>query len=160
MILYHGSNIQFDSISLRVAKDKRDFGKGFYTTTIQEQAREWAIIINRRQGTGSAFLYEFECADFNELNVKFFETEYTKEWLDFVAGNRVKSGIYHDFDIVKGPVADDRTRETLGLYLLGTFDAEYALKRLSYSKVNDQISFHTEKALNKLKLVRRNEWKI
>jgi hypothetical protein len=160
MILYHGSNIQFDSISLGFAKEKRDFGRGFYTITIQEQAREWAIIISRRQGTKAAFLYEFECAGFNDLNVMIFEAEYTKEWLDFVAANRTKGGIQHKFDMVKGPVADDRTRETIGLYLSGLLDTEYALKQLSHTKANDQVSFHTEKALNKLKLMRKDEWNI
>jgi hypothetical protein len=160
MILYHGSNIQFDSIFLSFAKDKRDFGRGFYTTTIQEQAREWAIIINRRQGTKTAFLYEFECAGFNDLNVKIFEAEYTKEWLDFVTANRVKGGIQHNFDMVKGPVADDRTRQTIGLYLSGLLDVEYVLKQLSHTKVNDQVSFHTEKALNRLKLIRKEAWNI
>jgi hypothetical protein len=38
MILYHGSNVNFDTVSLDFAKDKRDFGRGFYTTTIKEQA--------------------------------------------------------------------------------------------------------------------------
>ena len=38
MFLYHGTNIRFDNIDLSRSKDKRDFGKGFYTTTIFEQA--------------------------------------------------------------------------------------------------------------------------
>ncbi|GBU26329.1 hypothetical protein R83H12_03025 [Fibrobacteria bacterium R8-3-H12] len=42
MILYHGSNCEFDIISLEKSKNNRDFGRGFYTTTIEEQAREWA----------------------------------------------------------------------------------------------------------------------
>ena len=40
LILYHGSNCNFDTIDLQKSKDKRDFGKGFYTTTLPEQADE------------------------------------------------------------------------------------------------------------------------
>jgi hypothetical protein len=32
MKLYHGSNCLFEKIDLSKSKDKRDFGKGFYTT--------------------------------------------------------------------------------------------------------------------------------
>lgn len=40
MKLYHGTNVQFEAIDLAKFKDKRDFGKGFYTTTIFEQAEK------------------------------------------------------------------------------------------------------------------------
>jgi hypothetical protein len=42
LILYHGSNCNFDEVDISKSKDKRDFGKGFYTTTICEQAEDWA----------------------------------------------------------------------------------------------------------------------
>ncbi|MDR2566949.1 MAG: DUF3990 domain-containing protein [Bifidobacteriaceae bacterium] len=32
MRLGHGSNVAIDQIDLRVSKDRRDFGRGFYTT--------------------------------------------------------------------------------------------------------------------------------
>ena len=35
------------------------------------------------------------------------------------------------------------------------FTAEEAVERLRYNKVNNQVSFHTEKALQYVKLVRR-----
>ena len=38
MILYHGSNQDFSDVDLSKSKDKRDFGRGFYTTIIREQA--------------------------------------------------------------------------------------------------------------------------
>ena len=41
LILYHGSNHDFDAVDLSKSKDKRDFGKGFYTTTLREQAEDW-----------------------------------------------------------------------------------------------------------------------
>ena len=41
MTLYHGSNQDFTVVDLSKSKDKRDFGKGFYTTTIKEQAMQY-----------------------------------------------------------------------------------------------------------------------
>jgi hypothetical protein len=159
MILFHGSNCEFEIISLEKSKNNRDFGKGFYTTTLKEQAKEWAEVLFLRTQKGSAFLYEFEFQDFKDLNVKTF-SEYTLEWLNFVKENRVYGGTQHNYDVVKGPVANDRTMEAIAQYLSGAYDAEYTIKQLAYMKSNDQVSFHTEKALAKLKLLKVSKWNV
>ncbi|WP_306306361.1 DUF3990 domain-containing protein [Segatella albensis] len=43
MKLYHGTNIDFDSIDLNKCKPHKDFGQGFYLTDIKEQAKNMAI---------------------------------------------------------------------------------------------------------------------
>lgn len=35
IIVYRGTAFDFENIDLSKSKNKRDFGKGFYTTTIQ-----------------------------------------------------------------------------------------------------------------------------
>jgi hypothetical protein len=45
MKLYHGSNYDSVTVDLSQSKDKRDFGKGFYLTTFQYQAKDWAEIL-------------------------------------------------------------------------------------------------------------------
>ena len=35
MILYHGSNVEIDEIDLNKCKKYKDFGQGFYCTTIK-----------------------------------------------------------------------------------------------------------------------------
>jgi hypothetical protein len=157
MIVFHGSNADFDKVSLDFAKEKRDFGKGFYTTIIKEQAADWAENICRRYKTKIAYLYEFEFS-FTGLTVKTFDAM-TKSWLDFILENRIKGGIRHGFDIVTGPVANDRTVNTLNLYLDGELTLEETLSRLAYMQANNQISLHTEKALNNLIFHRRETWK-
>lgn len=42
--LYHGSNVEVRKPSLRYGRNKTDFGRGFYTTTQQEQAERWTEI--------------------------------------------------------------------------------------------------------------------
>lgn len=41
MILYHGSYIEITNPDLKHSRDNVDFGRGFYTTTIYEQAVKW-----------------------------------------------------------------------------------------------------------------------
>ncbi len=38
MMLYHGSNVEIEEIDLTKCKPYKDFGSGFYLTTIKEQA--------------------------------------------------------------------------------------------------------------------------
>ena len=42
MILYHGTNIDFDTINLTKSHKYKDFGQGFYLTDIRKQAEELA----------------------------------------------------------------------------------------------------------------------
>ena len=75
--------------------------------------------------------------------------------MEFIKSNRSKGGLQHGYDVVLGPVADDNTMETVQLYIANILTVAEAVERLRYSKVNNQVSFHTEKALQYLKPVRR-----
>lgn len=43
MILYHGTNIDFDEIDLKKSRLDKDFGRGFYLTNIRKQAEQMAV---------------------------------------------------------------------------------------------------------------------
>lgn len=43
MILYHGTNIDFNVIDLTRSNKYKDFGQGFYLTDIRSQAEELAV---------------------------------------------------------------------------------------------------------------------
>ena len=60
LTLYHGSNYNFDIIDPSKSKDKRDFGKGFYMTTLREQAEDWAYVLFDRYKGDGIFIYEIE----------------------------------------------------------------------------------------------------
>jgi hypothetical protein len=156
MILFHGTNMDFEKTSLEFAKERRDFGRGFYTTTIKEQAESWAEAMCERRITAKAFLYEFEFTKEN-LNCKLFDG-ISEEWLRFIVKNRIQGGIQHDFDVVQGPVADDRIFPTITLFFNGRYDVEYTLKRLRFFQPNDQLSIHSEKALRNLSLMEKRSW--
>ena len=78
--------------------------------------------------------------------------------MEFIKENRSRGGLQHDYDVVIGPVADDNTMETVQLYIAGILHAEEAVNRLRCNKVNNQVSFHTQKALEYLRFVGRDRY--
>ena len=151
LILFHGSNFKFEIIDLSNSKDKRDFGKGFYTTTIREQAEDWAEVLYDRYKGDGIYIYEIEFNLLNSLSIKEYD-ELSEEWLIMIQKNRVLGGIQHNFDIVKGPVANDKTTRTIALYIAGIINANDAIERLKHNSINNQVSFHTQAALSCLKI--------
>lgn len=154
LILYHGSNCSFDTVDLSKSKDKRDFGKGFYTTTLREQAEEWAEVLFDRYKGGGKFIYEFELEISKDLSIKKYEG-LCEEWLNMIQKNRVMGGIQHSYDIVEGPVANDKTTRTIALYIAKIINANEAIERLRYNRVNNQVSIHTQAALSCLRMIRK-----
>jgi hypothetical protein len=157
MILFHGSNCDFNSIDLSMSKDKRDFGKGFYTTELFEQAKDWAVsLFDRYKGHG-VFVYEIEFEPINSLLYKKYDG-LSEDWLLMVQKNRTLGGIQHTYDVIQGPVANDKTTRTIALFTAGIIDVDETLKRLQYSKINDQISFHSSLALSHLKITGKHQY--
>ena len=62
MILYHGSNIIIENIDLNKCRPYKDFGKGFYCTTIKSQAELMAKRVAAIYG-GTAVVTEFCMSD-------------------------------------------------------------------------------------------------
>ncbi len=154
LLIFHGSNIAFDKIDLRKSHNRRDFGRGFYCTILETQAREWARRLHMRYQSGGEYVYQYLFRQTEDLNIKHF-TALNEEWLEFIKENRIKGGIQHLYDVVIGPVADDNTMETVQLYLSGILTTKEAVERLRYSKINNQVSFHTEAACKNLEFVSR-----
>lgn len=155
--VYHGTNFSFSKIDLTKSRDKRDFGKGFYVTTIYEQALKWAQNTYIRYGGDKPIVKMFEYNDdISDLKKLCFDNM-NREWLEFVKENRTKGGVYHQYDIVSGPVANDNTMRTIALYISGIYTVDMALDKLRFFKTNNQISFHTEKSLSALVLKKDTE---
>ncbi|MBU3209671.1 DUF3990 domain-containing protein [Clostridium algidicarnis] len=157
LLLFHGTNQLFDNIDLNKSKDKRDFGKGFYTTTLELQSRNWAENMFIRYGKYGIYVMKFKLKDISDLKVKEFKG-LDKEWLNMIKDNRLNGGIQHNYDVVIGPVADDNTMRTVALYVDGVYNEDMAIEQLKFSKSNNQVSIHTNKALNKLEFIGRDEY--
>ena len=157
LILFHGTTSEFDEIVLTKSHNRRDFGIGFYTTLLEQQAKEWAYRLSLREKKKKYYVYRYVFTEAESLKVLRFDA-LNKAWLEFIKENRLKGGLQHDNDVVIGPVADDNTMETVQLYMAGILTSDEAVERLKYNKVNNQVSFHTEKALRNLKVVGRVDY--
>lgn len=127
---------------------------GFYTTVLENQAKEWAYRLSLREKVNRYYVYQYTFYENEQIRIKRFES-LNKEWLEFIKQNRSEGGLQHGYDVVIGSVADDNTMEAIQLYIANVLTANEAIERLRYNKVNNQISFHTETALKSLKMVRR-----
>lgn len=156
MLLYHGSIMVIRKPTANRGRAKTDFGKGFYTTTSREQAEKWANIKRERAGGNArAIVSVFELKDevlYNtSYNTRHFDGA-NAEWLDFVVGNR-RGEVNHDYDLIMGPVANDKLYATIALYENGVLDANAAIEQLRTHQLFDQLSFHTAKVCQLLTFV-------
>ena len=155
MNLYHGTNVEFDSIDLKKCRPNKDFGRGFYLTDIIAQARAMAV---RRCELAESGVPVVQTYEFDEtlltngtLNVKIFE-DVCEEWAEFILLNRKSRGRKkHDYDIVVGPVADDGVVYQLNLYMQKLISLESLVKELTYRRLNRQYFFGTPEAIKHLK---------
>ncbi|MBQ2594244.1 MAG: DUF3990 domain-containing protein [Candidatus Riflebacteria bacterium] len=152
MILYHGSNIEVKEPKILVSDRKLDFGTGFYLTSSYEQAERWANLTKMRRNEGKSIVSVFEYDESNQSDLKVLSFKKSdKNWLFYVTNNRINPNASDDFDLVIGPVANDRTYPVIALYFSGIYDMEETIKRLLPQKLKDQYAFKTVKALNYLK---------
>ena len=83
MRLYHGSNVVIESINLAMCRPYKDFGKGFYLTDIEEQAKQMAKRVSGIYG-GSPVVNTFEIQDdfrkMSDIKIKDFGIQTTEEW--------------------------------------------------------------------------------
>jgi len=152
MKLFHGSSEVVEIPQILEVQRLLDFGKGFYTTTNQNQAERWAKIKQKRTSNSKAFVSVFHLANHffvqKDINTKEF-LKADEEWLDFVFENR-KGNSTHSFDIIIGTIANDTLYATIALYESGILNKPETKQRLKVHKLFDQISFNTEKVLKQL----------
>lgn len=99
MRLYHGSNMEIDEVDLTKCMPYKDFGQGFYTTILEEQA--WRMAQRRARFIRNNRERSFSDIESTECN--------------------------HDnkYDVVVCPVADDTVGLLLRQFSRGTIDVEY-----------------------------------
>lgn len=154
MKLYHGTNKAFERIDLTISKPNKDFGRGFYLSASYEQALNMARIKTEQQEEGTPLVMEFEVSedDMEKLRVRRFN-EYSEEWAKFILANRknATNQQIHDYDIVIGPIANDRVGVQLWRYESQMIDLPTLVRKLKYMKgITIQYFFGTEKAVSLL----------
>lgn len=86
LILFHGTTKAFDEIDLTKSHNRRDFGMGFYTTILENQAKEWAYRLSLREKVDTYYVYQYSFEEDESLKVKRFGG-LTVEWLEFIKEN-------------------------------------------------------------------------
>ena len=158
MKIYHGSIEKVENPEIRESNRTLDYGRGFYTTTSYEQAESW---VRRRMGEkkvalGYVCVYEFDETALQDLNALIFEAP-TDEWVDFVMKNRTQKGYVHEYDLVYGPVANDKVYAAFALYEGGLIDKKTLISELKTYKLVDQYLFHTAESLQYMKFIEAKE---
>lgn len=154
--LFHGSNVEIEEIDLSKSRPFKDFGKAFYLSGAEQQAWDRAYAALAIWG-GAPFVSKFEFDErkmtSGELKVLTFDS-YSEEWADFIFANRNrrKPPYHHDYDIVYGPIANDRVGEQVALFKDGYITKARFLQKLKLMRgITFQYAFCTEKAIKYLR---------
>ncbi|MCI6044966.1 DUF3990 domain-containing protein [bacterium] len=149
MIVYHGTVEKIEKPDVKHSKRYLDFGKGFYLTSFEQQAKKWALRKALRQEK-KAFVNVYELKDdLKKYRVLSFEKE-NEKWLDFVCACRRGEELNQEYDIIIGSVANDDVFKTVDMYFRGLWDKEKVLNELRYYKMNDQICIVNQKTLDEV----------
>lgn len=145
MKLYHSSTVSVNRPDTIHSREYLDFGKGFYLTSLYDQAVKYAQRFIRRNREAWLNAYEFEC-ELSEWKVLRFDS-YDKEWLQFVANCRAGKDDT-DYDIVIGGIANDRVIQTLDRYFEGEISEVETLGLLKYERPNIQYCIRSQQMLD------------
>lgn len=156
MILYHGTNTDFMSIDLNHSQRGKDFGCGFYLSESKTQAELMAKFkVQLFGGQTIVQSYKFDEAHLNDGTLRFLRFDgYSKDWATFILANRQNKNAdnIHDYDIVYGPIANDKVGALIRNVIEQNIDMVTFLERLKYMKgITFQYFFGSEKAIQMLR---------
>ena len=147
MKLYHASSVVVQQPDVLHSRRRVDFGPGFYTTPLLQQARGWCRKFLREGKPAYISRYTLDDAAFQQCKVLAFDA-YSEEWLDFVVRCRAGACL-SDADIVTGGVANDKVFDTVELFLDNLIDKKEALRRLRFEKPNAQVCIRTQSVIER-----------
>lgn len=155
MIVYHGSYMEIVKPDISYSRNNVDFGKGFYTTPLFEQAEKWCKKFKDKKKSAVLSVYELDDLVFERCKVLEFDS-YSEEWLNFILNCRAGKDT-SGYDIVMGGVANDKVFNTVELFFDGLIDKSEAIKRLRYENPNFQICFRVQEVIDKYLRFERSE---
>jgi hypothetical protein len=162
--LYHGSTVEVVAVDVTLGAPRKDFGRGFYTTTHLSQAERFAQIKARRERLAAGYVSVFRMPDVEGLAIESFDRP-DAAWFDFVLANRgfpQWTGLdsTRACDVVTGPVANDAVGLVLNQFIAGAFGEPgsseakaTAVRLLEAQRLRDQVFFATPEAAARLELV-------
>jgi hypothetical protein len=171
--LYHGTCCEFEEADVSFGKPFHDFGPGFYLSEEIRPAIYFAVqrrLIGERRleirGQSGRLIprlytYEFDLPELHKLKALSFETA-DREWIEFVARNRLSRERLHNFDIVAGPAVAGTAAMTVNLLVDGVygdpsndFAFETGLRLMPTENLPRQMCFGSARAAKLLRLLER-----
>ena len=170
LTLYHTGFLIVEKPDIHRGRANADFGQGFYLTSSEEQARNFAKIStykarniglsNPAQRYGFVNIFRFENSE--GLNVFDYPTA-DSEWLHCIVAHRKYNSFpelvkqMSPYDVISGKIANDDTNASIAAYIqrvFGEIGSEGAdricIGLLLPERLKDQFCFRTDKALAKL----------
>ena len=147
LILYHGTDSKILTPDLTKCNAYRDFGRAFYLSYNKGLARNWAEKKNRTQAKVNGYGLVLNNVEDGCLKIKRFKAD--EKWAKFVYENRTKEGyVRPDYDIVIGPIANDRVGVQLWKYENCSIDLPTLVRTLRNMRgITFQYFFGTERAV-------------
>ena len=145
MKLYHGSNVVVSSPDVDHSRERVDFGRGFYTTPVYEQAVKWAERFKDSGSRAYISVYGFDEDALNGLRLLDFP-EHDSAWLDFIVECRLGNDT-GSYDVIRGGVANDKVFDTCELYFKGLITKDTAIDRLKFTTPNLQLCFKNNRII-------------
>ena len=152
MLVYHGSNVVVSEPQILLSKYRKDFGAGFYCTTLKSQAERWAL--RKATGEDDAIISIFEYSPDENLAIKSFRG-LDDEWLEIIAAGRSgRLDACQPYDIIEGPMADDTVWDYVADYLDGNISKAAFRELTRFRHPTHQIAFVSQRALTTLRFLR------
>lgn len=145
--LYHTSNVEVCTPDVLHSRNHLDFGRGFYLTSLRDQAEKYGQRFLRKGETAVMNIYELNDESLQEFSRIVFEA-YDSKWLDYVTTCR-KGQDRKIYDIIEGGIADDQVFDTIDLYFSGVYTYEQALDQLRFKHPNHQVCITNQLILDK-----------
>ena len=162
MILYHGTDQRIEVIDLGKSRLRTDFGRGFYLSDKLGNARAWAVDKSGNWGVPTVMRYDIDDAVWSDVGLQHRRFDKpTETWLNFVRDNRRRNAAgansqepRHSYDIVSGPIADDKVAIAVDKYCRGMLTAEEAIVEIRIIREVFQVSLHTPLALTYIRQIK------
>lgn len=163
-VAYHGtidvySDKIMDNIDISQSRYFTDFGRGFYVTSNELQARDWAM--KKWQDNKAKFP---DCSpsivrlliDTKGLEMckGLIYSEPSDNWAEFVYNCRTEGRndkLYHEYDFVCGALADGKIVPLMNLMQREKINNEEFYRRIKPRSQENQLSFHTRLSLEFIK---------
>lgn len=159
VILFHGAkNCIEGELSIEKSKKGNDFGKGFYCGESLEQSAMFVA----NYPDSSLYIMEFDRSDLN-----FVKLNVDRDWMLMIAYFRNKLGDYgkhpivinlldklKNIDYIIAPIADNRMFEIIDSFIDGEITDIQCQHCLSATNLGNQYVFVTQKALDRVKILR------